>query len=90
MLQMYKEVSSGHAAEAAWFRPALESAARTRQNADPLNVRPNHGRLELRRNAFTVRAGEPWNAVPAHIKRSRTAAGFKRAYAKYREAMILN
>jgi Reverse transcriptase (RNA-dependent DNA polymerase)/Endonuclease-reverse transcriptase len=90
MLQMYKEVSSGHAAQTAWFRPAPEAAARTRQNADPLNVRPNHGRLELRRNAFTVRVGEPWNAVPAHIKKSRTAAGFKRAYAKHREAMILN
>jgi Reverse transcriptase (RNA-dependent DNA polymerase)/Endonuclease-reverse transcriptase len=90
MLQMYKLMSGEQAAEAAWFRPAPQAAARTRQNADPLNVRPNHGRLELRRNAFSVRAGEPWNAVPAHIKRSGTAAGFKRAYANHREAMILN
>jgi hypothetical protein len=46
------------------------------------------GRLEIRRNFFTVRAGEPWNAVPAYIKRAATAAGFKRAYAKFRAAMI--
>jgi hypothetical protein len=33
---------------------------------------------------------KPWNNVPADIKRARTAAGFKRAYARHREAMILN
>jgi hypothetical protein len=73
-----------------WFRPPTEGAARTRHHADPLNVRPNHGRLELRRNFFTVRAGEPWNAVPGEIKRAATVSGFKRAYAKFRAAMIPN
>jgi hypothetical protein len=53
-------------------------------------VRPNHGRLEIRRNFFTVRAGEPWNMVPGSIKRAVTAAGFKRAYAKFRDGMINN
>jgi hypothetical protein len=32
-------------------------AERMRRQADPLNVRPNHGRLEIRCNAFSVRAG---------------------------------
>jgi hypothetical protein len=91
MLQMYKIASgSGQLDEAGWFGPPTAAAARTRHYADQLNVRPNHGRLEIRRNFFTVRACEPWNNVPADIKRARSAAGFKRAYAKHREAMILN
>jgi hypothetical protein len=71
-----------------WFRPPPAAAARTRQNADPLNVRPNHGRLEIRRNFFTVRVGEPWNMVPSEIKRAVTANGFKRAYAAFRDEMF--
>jgi hypothetical protein len=89
MLQMYKiSAGIGQLDSAIWFQPAAASAARTRQAADALNVRPNHGRLEIRHNFFSVRAGERWNAVPADIKRARTAAIFKRSYAKHREAMI--
>jgi hypothetical protein len=88
MLHMSKTASGGQLDEAGWFRPPTAAALRTRQYADPLNVRPNHGRLEIRRNFFSVRAGDHWNQVPPGIKRARTAAGFKRAYAKRREAMI--
>jgi hypothetical protein len=89
MLQMFKLVSgTGQLDGAAWFRPATVAAARTRQNADELNVRPNYGCLEIRHHFFTVRAGERWNAIPAAIKRARTANSFKKAYAKYREEMI--
>jgi hypothetical protein len=89
MLMMYKVMHGhGHLDEEGWFLPPLPAAARMRRHADPLNVRPNHGRLELRRNAFSVRAGELWNAVPPDIKRARTAAAFKRAYAKLRDGMI--
>jgi hypothetical protein len=89
MLHMYKLCSGklGQRKEE-WFSAPPEGAARTRRNADPLNVRPNHGRLEVRRHFFTVRAGEPWNLVPSEIKRARTAAGFKKAYANFRDAMI--
>jgi ribonucleases P/MRP protein subunit RPP40 len=89
MLQMFKLVSGiGQLDVAVWFRPATVAAARTRQNADELNVQPNHGRLEQRHHFFTVRAGERWNAIPAAIKRARTADSFKKAYAKHREEMI--
>jgi hypothetical protein len=30
---------------AEWFEPPTEGAAHTRRHADPLNVRPNRGRL---------------------------------------------
>jgi hypothetical protein len=89
MLHMYKMCSSSdESGWAAWFRPPTAAAARTRRNADPLTVRHNDGRLEIRRNFFTVRACEPWNRIPGEIKRARTAASFKRSYAKFRDEMI--
>jgi Reverse transcriptase (RNA-dependent DNA polymerase)/Endonuclease-reverse transcriptase len=87
MLQMYK-YRRERPEDNGWFRPPPAAAARTRQNANPLNVRPNHGRLELRRNAFSVRAGELWNAIPDGIKSAPNPSSFKRAYAKFRDAMI--
>jgi hypothetical protein len=53
MLMMYK-LSHGHGKldEEGWFEPPPPAAARMRWHADPLNVRPNHGRLELRQNVF--------------------------------------
>jgi hypothetical protein len=89
MLHMYKMCSNASDSDwRAWFNPPTEAAARTRRNADPLSVRPNNGRLEIRRNFFTVRACNPWNRIPGEIRRARTAAAFKRAYAKYRDEMI--
>jgi hypothetical protein len=89
MLMMYK-LAHGHGRldEEGWFEPPPPPAARMRRYDDPLNVRPNHGRLELRRNVFSVRAGEAWSLVPAAIKRARTANAFKTAYAKHRHGMI--
>jgi ribonucleases P/MRP protein subunit RPP40 len=91
MLMMFKAAhGQGQLDEAGWFEPPPPAAARMRQHADLLNVRPNHERLEIRRHAFAVRAGEPWNAVPATIKRAKTAAAFKKQYAMHRDRMIFN
>jgi hypothetical protein len=91
MLLMYKlPRGDGQLGEAGWFRPLLPAVARMRRHADPLNVQPIHGRLEIRRNLFAVRAGEPWNAVPGSIKRAKTPAAFKRQYAEHRNGMIFN
>jgi ribonucleases P/MRP protein subunit RPP40 len=60
MAQMYKICTEKDGLRREdWFEPPTAAAARTRQHADPLNVRPLHGRLEIQRNFFTVRAGEP-------------------------------
>jgi hypothetical protein len=88
MLNMFKTTTGEQPDQAGWFRPLTAAARWTRHYADPLNVRPKHGRLEVRRNFFSVRAGDLWDQVPASIKRARTAASFKRAYAKHREEMI--
>jgi hypothetical protein len=58
MLQMYKiRRGDGQLDAVDWFEQAPAAAARTRQNADPLNVRPNVRWLEIQRNAFLVRPG---------------------------------
>jgi Reverse transcriptase (RNA-dependent DNA polymerase)/Endonuclease-reverse transcriptase len=89
MLMMYKLLHGhGQLEGENWFTAPPPAAARMRRHADQLNVRPNHGRLEVRRTAFSVRAGEPWNAVPPDIKRARSANAFKKQYGKYRDGMI--
>ena len=60
---------------------------RTRATADPLNVRVQHGRLEVRKNCFAVRVTDQWNKVPSQVKQMRTANSFKKAYAKHRSDM---
>ena len=66
------------------FTMATEAARVTRTAADPLNVRIRHGRLDIRKNFFTVRVTEPWNNVPSEIK-SLCPNAFKNAYARHRD-----
>ena len=43
-----------------WFAMASQAARVTRTAADPLNVIVKHGRLDTRRNFFSVRVTEDW------------------------------
>ena len=72
---------------ATWFSPATDSGRATRVTADPLNVRVKHGRLDTRRNFFSVRVSEPWNKIPTECKQQKTVAGFKSAYARIRSSL---
>ena len=74
----------GNASE--WFNMASESERVTRTASDPLNVRIRHGRLDIRKNFFSVRVTEPWNNVPSNMK-TMQPAGFKNAYKRYRDTM---
>jgi hypothetical protein len=67
-----------------WFTPADEGARETRNATGYLNVRVKHGRLDVRRNAFSVRVTEKWNSIPLEIKKRTTVGGFKAAYAVHR------
>ncbi len=49
----------------------------TRSTNDPLNVRPNAARLEVRKNFFSSRVTENWNKIPSHVKNVKTSSGFK-------------
>jgi hypothetical protein len=72
MAHMYKICTGKDGLRMAdWFELPTVAAARTRQHADPLNVRPLYGRLETRHNFFTVLTGEPWNAKPGRLRHAR-------------------
>ena len=67
-----------------WFERAGDNARVTRVAADSLNVKVKSGRLELRRNFFSVRVSAQWNLIPSHIKKVMPAHLFKRAYKRHR------
>jgi hypothetical protein len=52
--------------------------------ADPLNLRQQAARLEIRRNFFSNRVIEGWNEVPSGIKNAGTVHSFKRVYRAHR------
>ena len=51
-----------------WFTMASESVRTPRVTSHKLNVRVRHGRLDVRRNFFSVRVSGQWNDIPGHIK----------------------
>ena len=50
-----------------WFRKAAGGPRVTRAATEALNVIPKYGRLEIRKNFFTVRATNSWNNIPSEI-----------------------
>ena len=71
-----------------WFRSVSEMGRPTRSTADPLNLRPQASRLEIRRHFFSQRVVEDWNSIPATLKQARTVKVFKNGYRKLREEMV--
>ena len=67
-----------------WFEMAGDSARPTRAGADPLNIRVRHGRLDMRRNFFSLRVIEDWNKIPQEVKRLKRSEVFKRTYKQLR------
>ena len=65
-----------------WFE--MSGARRSmRTAADPLNIVVKTGRLDVRRNLFTIRVIEKWNAIPAELKVMKNT-GTARFRAQYR------
>ena len=86
MLYVYKILTGQEDVDRAdWFAMASENVRTTRVAAHRLNLRVAHGRLEVRRNFFSVRVAGLWNDIPGHIKDQKTVTGFKNAYAKFRQ-----
>jgi hypothetical protein len=63
-----------------WFRMASESSSTTRQAADPLNLRPNAARLEIKRNFFSQREVTDWNRRSMDIKIAPSVKSFKKGW----------
>ena len=88
MLYVYKVLTGREDVnKCQWFTMAAEAARTTRTASHKLNVNVIHGRLEVRRNFFSVRASGQWNDIPGHIKDQKTVDGFKAAYKKYRQTI---
>ena len=86
MLLVYKTMTGKDNTDpSTWFRPAADGPRQTRNAAGPLNVRANHGRLDIRRNFFSVRVTDSWNRIPCGIKLLKTVKGFKEAYKAHRK-----
>jgi hypothetical protein len=64
-----------------------ENARETRRT-EPLNIRIQAVRLEIRRTFFSHRVPAAWNNVPSEIWQSRTAQVFKKVYKVHRRNMV--
>ncbi len=71
-----------------WFEMASVNARTTRQVSNPWNIRPKHGRLEIRRNFFSMRVINPWNQIPEDIRAAKTVTSFRNRHAQYREETV--
>ncbi len=64
-----------------WFEKAENGPRATRSIGDLYNLKVKHGRLDQRRNFFSIRVIEDWNRIPADVKRVEKSETFR---AKYR------
>jgi hypothetical protein len=69
-----------------WFEMA-NVQRNTRSGADPMNIKLATGRLDLRRNFFSVRVITHWNAVPKELKSIPSTVRFRAQYKKLRAEM---
>ena len=60
-----------------WFEMA-RARRNTHSAADPLNIVVKHGRLDVRREFFTMRVIESWNEIPPDVKAVESAARYKK------------
>jgi hypothetical protein len=51
--------------------------------ADPLNIRPDNAKTDVRKNFFSQRIAADWNKIPREIKTSRTLHHFKESYRRF-------
>ena len=64
-------------------KPKTRTGAVTRSADDPHHLPTPRTRLEIRKNFFTVRIVEKWNALPIEIKSLGKIQHFKRALNDY-------
>jgi len=85
-MAMVYRITNGHGnlSHGTWFEKAGEAERATRSSADPYGLRVKHGRLEQRRNFFSVRVIEAWNSIPPEIRGAKSCENFRNAYKKLR------
>jgi hypothetical protein len=71
-----------------WFEMAGHGVRATRAGPDPLNIRVKHGRLDMRRNFFSLHVIDSWNQIPSEMKRIVKCENFRAAYKTLRAAQL--
>ena len=81
LIQAYKVLSGKDDVNAGtWFStPPNTLGPTTRASSGHLNVQRNEGRLDIRRNFWSVRVCDSWNQLPDEVKSQGTTNGFKNA-----------
>jgi hypothetical protein len=86
MLMVYKIMHKEHGLDPeTWFESATPTNGHaTRSTADPFNIKVRTGRLEVRKNFFSMRVIKDWNKIPVNVKSLPSAWRFKREYRRLR------
>jgi hypothetical protein len=88
MVQTFKIVSGiDRVEESHWFERAgglTNGGARTRQQAEALNLRLKFGRTEVRKNFFSERVVPRWNRLPSELRQVSSVESFKKGLRKIR------
>ncbi len=87
-MQMVHKIMNGYAEldPETWFERETVPVHATRSVTDPLNIKFSTGKLEVRRNFFSVRVIQSWNVIPIEIRQRMSPESFKWAYKAHREA----
>ncbi len=72
--------------DSSWLLARLSSRIhRTCMGADPLNLRPQPSRLEIRKHFFFQRVVAGWNSIPVNLKQAVRVKRFKTGSWTFRE-----
>ena len=85
MTQVYKILMEKDMGKSdTWFLSVNNVERNTRSTADPLNLRIQPDRLEVRGHFFSNRVVEDWNRIPSLLKSAKTVKSFKNGYGHLR------
>ena len=80
LIQAYKVLSGKDDVDSGtWFSSPETGGPCTRATSGLLNVQRNEGRLDIRKNFWSVRVCDSWNRLPDEVKCQGTTNGFKNA-----------
>ena len=80
MIQVWKILHNHDNVKNCWFKMASESLRETRLTSSAWNLNLPKTNSDLRRNFFSIRIINRWNALPEHIKSAKSLNLFKNYY----------
>ena len=77
MMQVFKITKRFDKVEPGTLFSQVDTSVRTRTNADPLNLKKERARKDVRANSFSIRVVDHWNRIPAEAKQKEKPVCFK-------------